>query len=224
MISIRNLTKIYKTRYGFNRVLDNISFDIHPGEKVGILGRNGSGKSTLLNLIGGSETITSGSIKYLMTASWPVGLSGGLQGTLSGIDNLKFLCRIYGQDLHNKIDFLEELTQLGKYLREPVANYSTGMRAKLGLGISMLIDFDCYLVDETLSVGDAEFQKKYGEELKRRRENKAVILVSHLENQIRTHCNTFYVLHQGKIKKFERYDEAAEFYSSLKKLGAIEIN
>jgi len=224
MIEIENLTKEYKTRSGKRRVLDNISLQIKPGEKVGILGRNGSGKSTLIKLIGGSEAPTSGVIKRNMTVSWSVGINGGLQNTLTGMDNLKFICRIYNKSYDDKISFVKEVTELGKYLFEPVANYSSGMKAKLGLAISMVLDFDCYLVDESLSVGDKNFQEKYKSQLENKRKDKSMILVSHLENHIKQHCSTIYVLHNGKLKYFPDASAAYEYYNILKNDSSMELS
>ena len=121
MIILKNITKSYKARFGNRLVLNDISLTINPGEKIGILGRNGAGKSTLLRIIAGTEKSTSGIVQRNMTVSWPMGISGGLQGTLSGIDNVKFICRIYGLEIAEKIKLIEEITELGRYLREPVA-------------------------------------------------------------------------------------------------------
>ena len=222
MIEIKELTKIYKTRTGTRVVLDNISMVINPGEKIGILGRNGSGKSTLLAIIGGTKKASSGSVEKTMSASWPVGLHGGLQHTLTGIDNLKFICRIYGKNYLEQLEKIQEITQLGKYLHEPIAHYSSGMKAKLGLAISMVVDFDCLLVDETLSVGDKDFQERYRKELENRK-NKAVLLVSHLEGHIKNNCEIIYVLHNGKLVKFDNNDLGIKYYQELKKENAMEL-
>lgn len=223
MIEIKQLSKIYKTRSGPKTVLNNISLIVNPGEKVGILGRNGSGKSTLIRLIGGAEAPTSGTIKRGMSVSWSVGINGGLQGTISGIDNLKFLCRIYNKSYEDKIEFVKEVTELGSYLREPVINYSSGMKAKLGLAISMVLDFDCYLVDESLSVGDKAFQEKYKSQLENKYKGKSMILVSHIENHVQKHCEIIYVLHKGDLLKFPTKKEAYDFYNHLKTDSNMEL-
>jgi capsular polysaccharide transport system ATP-binding protein len=215
MILVNNVTKQYKTRSGIQTVLDNISFTVNPSERIGILGVNGAGKSTLIRLIGGAEKPTSGTIERKMTVSWPIGISGGLQGTLSGIDNLKLICRIYNKPIDENRVFLEEFTELGRYLYEPVANYSTGMRTKLGLGISLMIDFDCYLVDEAIAVGDKNLQEKY-KEILNKRDTKSMILVTHAERQIKENCETVYVLHEGRLTKYSHPNPAIEFYNSIK--------
>jgi capsular polysaccharide transport system ATP-binding protein len=215
MIIVQNVTKQYKIRSGIKTVLDNISFTVGPSERIGILGVNGAGKSTIIRLIGGAEKPSSGKIERSMTVSWPIGISGGLQGTLSGIDNLKLICRIYNKPIDENRAFLEEFTELGRYLYEPVANYSTGMRTKLGLGISLMIDFDCYLVDEAIAVGDKNLQDKYKDILNKRK-TKSMILVSHAERQIKENCETVYVLHKGGLTKYTHPNPAIEFYNSIK--------
>lgn len=224
MIKINNLTKSYPLRHGARVVLDNISLDIKHGERVGILGRNGSGKSTLIRLLSGSESPDSGSIIRNMRVSWPLGLNGGFQGSLTGIDNIKFLCRIYDVSLNKSIGFIEEFTQLGHYLNEPVKTYSSGMLARLGFAISFMVDFDCYLIDETLSVGDARFQELCRYELQDKRKEAAMVLVSHLPQHIEMFCQTVYVLDKGRIQRYESASEAFAVYEQLQASeGAMEL-
>lgn len=223
MILLKGINKYYQTRHGKRVVLNGINLTINAGDKVGILGRNGSGKSTLLNIISGAELPSSGQVIKNMSVSWPIGLSGGLQGTLTGLDNLRFLCRIYDKPFEDRKLKIEEITGLGRYLWEPVATYSSGMKAKLGIGISMLIDFDCYLVDEALSVGDKAFQMKYKDEIDRYRADKALLLVSHHENHIKLHCNKVFILTNGKILEYADIDEAIFLYNKLKRESAMEL-
>jgi capsular polysaccharide transport system ATP-binding protein len=123
MIRLINVCKDYETKAGPRRVLDSITLDINPGERVGILGRNGAGKSTLIRLISGAEQPTSGVIERNMSVSWPLAFSGGFQGSLTGADNVRFICRIYGVEFEPRLEFVEDFSQLGIYLNEPVANY-----------------------------------------------------------------------------------------------------
>lgn len=139
MIQISNLVKRYPTRQGAHTVLDNINLNIQAGEKIGILGRNGSGKSTLIRLISGAEQPTSGSVHRGMSVSWPLAFGGAFQGTLTGLDNLRFICRVYGTSFEDKVDFIQEFSELGEYLYEPVKTYSSGMRARLAFAISMVV-------------------------------------------------------------------------------------
>lgn len=212
MIEIRNLSKVYPMRGGHNTVLDNLNFTIQPGEKIGVLGRNGAGKSTLIRILSGAERPTSGSIKRGMSLSWPLAFGGAFQGSLTGLDNLKFICRIYGVSYDDKVAYVQEFSELGKYLREPVKTYSSGMRARLAFAISMAVEFDCFLIDEIISVGDARFHAKCQHELFEKRSDRGFIIVSHETHNIREHCTKACVLHQGKLHEFSDIDTAYAWY------------
>lgn len=214
MIELDSVVKRYATRQGSNKVLDGVTFQVKPGEKMGILGRNGAGKSTLIRLISGAERPSSGSINRGMTVSWPLAFGGAFQGSLTGLDNLRFICRVYGTTIEDRIPYVQEFSELGKYLREPVKTYSAGMRARLAFAISMVIEFDCFLIDEIIAVGDSRFHEKCRYELFEKRRDRAMIIVSHHPNEIRAHCETILVLDQGRVKKFDHIDEAYEFYSN----------
>ena len=154
MIRLENISKAYRTRTGRHWVFKDVGFTIRRGEKIGILGRNGAGKSTLVRLIGGIEQPTSGRIVGDMSISWPLAFSGAFQHSLTGLDNLKFICRIYDKDPEEAAVAVEEFAELGRYMKEPIKTYSAGMRARLGFGISLAVDFDCFLIDEIVAVGD----------------------------------------------------------------------
>lgn len=214
MIEMRNITKCYATRRGHHTVLDAINLSILPGDKIGILGRNGAGKSTLIRILSGAERPTHGQIIRGMSISWPLAFGGAFQGSLTGLDNLKFICRVYGVDYTDKIAYVNEFSELGEYMREPVKAYSSGMRARLAFAISMAVDFDCFLIDEVISVGDARFHAKCNSELFEKRKSRAMIIVSHEVHNIREHCNKGCVLHQGKLHQFENIDDAYVFYNN----------
>lgn len=212
MIQIRDLVKRYDTRHGKVLVLDHVNLDVKPGEKVGVLGRNGSGKSTLIRLISGAENPTSGTINRGMSVSWPLAFGGAFQGSLTGLDNLRFICRIHGVSTKDKIPFVQEFSELGRYLREPVKTYSSGMRARLAFAISMAVEFDCFLIDEITAVGDSRFQDKCQHELFEKRRDRAMIIVSHQPNFIKQHCSRASVLVSGKMYSFDNVEEAMAFY------------
>jgi len=193
-------------------VLDHINLTINMGEKVGILGCNGSGKSTMIRLISGAEQPTFGSIERSMSVSWPLAFGGAFQGTLTGLDNLRFICRIYGVDAESRISYIQEFSELGPYLKEPVKTYSSGMRARLAFAISMAVEFDCFLIDEIIAVGDSRFHDKCQYELFEKRKNRTMIIVSHQPDFIKTHCDKAAVLVAGKLHAFEQIDEAMVFY------------
>ncbi len=212
MIQLADIVKRYHTRQGAKTVLDGVSLEVKPGEKIGILGRNGAGKSTLIRLISGAERPTSGRITRGMSVSWPLAFGGAFQGSLTGLDNLRFICRVYGTTTDDKIAFVQDFSELGKYLREPVKTYSSGMRARLAFAISMVVEFDCFLIDEIVSVGDTRFHEKCRVELFEKRLDRAIILVSHDPGYIRAHCQHASVLENGKLTSFDDIDEAFANY------------
>jgi capsular polysaccharide transport system ATP-binding protein len=213
MIQLQNVSKHYGTRSGDVTVLDNINLTIKRGEKVGILGRNGAGKSTLIRMMSGAERPSEGSVSREMSVSWPLAFGGAFQGALTGLDNLRFICRVYGCSTEDKIAFVQDFSELGNYLYEPVRSYSSGMRARLAFAISMVVEFDCFLIDEIVAVGDARFHKKCQQELFEKRGDRAMIIVSHDANFIKAHCDHAAVLVAGKLHTFEHIDEAYEFYT-----------
>lgn len=194
-------------------VLDGVNLTVQPGEHVGILGRNGAGKSTLIRLIGGAEVPSRGRVEREMSVSWPLAFGGAFQGSLTGMDNLRFICRIYGADPDEKEDFVAEFSELGIYLNEPVKSYSAGMRARLAFAISMVIEFDCFLIDEVIAVGDSHFHSKCMAELFEKRADRAKIIVSHHPHYIRQFCSRASVLSQGKLHDYDNLDDAFRFYS-----------
>ena len=214
MISLRDVTKSYTTRHGRHQVLRGVNLHIRPGEKVGILGRNGAGKSTLIRIISGAELPDAGSIHRGLAVSWPLAFAGAFQGSLTGLDNLRFVCRVYGADHRKATPFVEEFSELGKFLREPVKTYSSGMRARLAFAMSMAIEFDCFLIDEIIAVGDSRFHAKCEHELFERRKDRAMIIVSHEASRIRQHCDRACVLSDGVIHEFDDVEQAYQLHDA----------
>ena len=212
MLSVEHVSKVYSTRNGPHKVLRDVSFQLEKGRHLGILGRNGAGKSTLIRLIAGAERPTSGLIRRNMSVSWPLAFGGAFQPHLTGLDNLKFVCRVYGVDYRPLVPFVEQFTELGDYFREPVLHYSNGMLTRLAFALSMAIEFDCFLIDEAMVVGDVRFHNRCHEELFHKRRDRAFILVTHDANSIKLYCKDACVLHQGEILSFPTVDEAYEFY------------
>ncbi len=215
MIKLENIMKTYPIKGGERVVLDNINFALEKGEKIGILGRNGAGKSTLVRILGGVEKPTSGVIIKNMSMSWPIAFAGAFQGSLTGADNVRFVSRIYDTDYQKAMDTVESFAELGKYLYEPLKVYSSGMRARLAFAISLAIDFDCYLIDEVLSVGDANFHRKCEIELFEKRADRAMIIVSHELHNIKDYCNKSAILDKGKMTIFDNIDESLAIYNTL---------
>ncbi|WP_137680640.1 ABC transporter ATP-binding protein [Aurantiacibacter suaedae] len=208
MIRLTDVHKFYPIRTGKVEVLKGINLTVNRGEKVGILGGNGAGKSTMIRVISGIERPSSGTVEESMRISWPLAFGGAFQGSLTGLDNVRFISRIYGVDYKDVIDFVEDFSQLGRYLREPVKVYSSGMKARLAFAVSMMIEFDCYLIDEIVAVGDARFQERCEEELFGKRADRAIVIVSHQPTYLRSHCERASVLEQGRLTHFDDIDDA----------------
>ncbi|MGI4731978.1 MAG: ABC transporter ATP-binding protein [Janthinobacterium lividum] len=215
MIVCDNIYKSYRVGHGQKHVLKGVNLAIRPGDKIGLLGRNGAGKTTLIKMIGGVEMPTSGRVRRTMSCSWPLGLTGGFQGSLTGYDNARFIARIYDHDYGTVRAFVEDFTELGQHLRMPVKTYSSGMRARLAFALSMAIEFDCYLIDEVIMVGDKNFQQKCHYELFDRRKNRSLLLVSHSPENIRDFCTSAVVLSNGHIREYEDVETALQTYVEL---------
>jgi capsular polysaccharide transport system ATP-binding protein len=217
MITVTEVCKDYhsETRHLHHRVLSNVSFAIEPGEKIAVLGRNGSGKSTLIRLVAGVELPTIGSIERTMSVSWPVGTTGGVGGSMTGNDNIRLISRLYSKPFKPMRDFVEDFAELGKYLAEPVMTYSAGMRARLNFGLSLAIDFDCYLIDEVIAVGDYRFQRRSHEELFEKRADRSLLLASHVPEIITDYCSRAIVLNRGRAKIFDDLQLAIAIYNDL---------
>ena len=223
MIRIDNVSKSYHTRLGRRTVLDRVNLELHPGRNVGILGRNGAGKSTLIRLLSGAESPSSGRIHRGMSVSWPLAFGGAFQANLTGLDNLKFVCRVYGVDYKPLVPFVEEFTELGVYFREPVSHYSMGMTTRLAFALSMAIEFDCFLIDEAMVVGDARFHERCHLELFHKRRDRAFVLVTHDANVIKLYCERACVLHEGKLLEFDSVDAAYDFYMNRTEAPTVEV-
>ena len=215
MIRVSNLCKEYRGEGKTHRVLSDVSLTVDRGEKVAVLGRNGAGKSTLMRLIGGVEVPTSGRIEREMSISWPLGLQGGFQGSLTGNDNMRFIARIYNKPFDYIRAYVDDFAELGRYLSEPLKTYSMGMRARFAFALSLAIDFDCYLVDEVIAAGDQRFQRRSHEELFERRADRSMILASHISDIVKAYCSRALVLHRGRGKVFDDLQLAIDIYNEL---------
>lgn len=215
MIKIENLTKSYRTPVGRHYVFKNLNIEIPSGKSVAFIGRNGAGKSTLLRMIGGIDRPDSGKIITNKTISWPVGLAGGFQGSLTGRENVKFVARLYAkqEELKEKIEFVEEFAELGKYFDMPIKTYSSGMRSRLGFGLSMAFKFDYYIVDEVTAVGDARFKEKCAQLFKERHKESSFLMVSHSLNSLKEFCDVVIVFKDDNAVSFhEDVQEGIEEY------------
>jgi capsular polysaccharide transport system ATP-binding protein len=207
------------TLRGRNVVFRDLSIDFPEGVNVGLIGRNGAGKSTLMRLLSSVDLPDSGKIVTRGRISWPVGLRGGLEAKLTGRDNVKFVCRIQGvrgTRMKEKVRFVQEFAELGEYFDRPVSGYSSGMRARLAFGTSMAFEFDYYLIDEVMAVGDARFKRKSRALFQERLKDSNLILVSHNMKLIRTMCDSVVLLEDGRAIYFS---EASEGIAAYRKTG-----
>ncbi|MFA3779820.1 ABC transporter ATP-binding protein [Yersinia sp. 1652 StPb PI] len=215
MIRIENLTKSYRTPAGRHYVFKNLHVEFPANKSVALIGRNGSGKSTLLRVIGGIDRPDSGKVITDKTISWPVGLAGGFQGSLTGRENVKFVARLYAaeRELREKVAFVEEFAELGKYFDMPIKTYSSGMKSRLGFGLSMAFKFDYYLVDEVTAVGDARFKQKCADLFKSRHQESSFLMVSHSLGSLKEFCDAaLFIGRDNQVKYFESVDEAIAVY------------
>jgi capsular polysaccharide transport system ATP-binding protein len=206
MIELRNVTKSYLTTGGRKFVFKDLSLIIPENRNIGLIGRNGAGKSTLMRLLGGLDVPDSGRVLTDKSISWPVGLAGGFQGSLTGRQNAKFVCRLYGaegDEMRRVVKYVELFADIGNYFDQPVKMYSSGMRARVAFGLSLAFDFDYYLVDEAMSVGDAQFRKKASTAFREKLGRANMILVSHGMSQIREFCDMVLLVNDGKVQVFE---------------------
>ncbi len=214
-IAVVDLVKTYPVPGGLRRVLDGISFSVARGEKLAVLGHNGAGKSTLVRIMAGIEQPSDGYVTRNVSMSWPIALSGGFGGSMTGYDCMRFLSRIYAKPFDELRAFVEDFSELGKYLRMPIKTYSAGMRARLAFGMSLAFDFECYLIDEVTAVGDRRFQKKSFDELFVKRRDSAMIIVSHNFEAIAEYCSAVLVLKSGRGRVFSDKRLAFDIYASL---------
>lgn len=215
MLSVRNLAKRYPGPHGDRTLFEDLSFTLPRGGRLGVLGRNGQGKSTLIKILGGVLTPTAGQIDWDMRPSWPLGFSGGFQGSLTGLDNIRFISRIYQQPVEAIAERTESFAELGDALTMPIKHYSSGMRARLAFGLSLAIEFDCYLIDEIVAVGDRGFQEKCRRELFDSRAERAFIIASHDLALIGATCQQALIIEEGRAKLFDDVDLAIDVYAAL---------
>lgn len=216
MFELRNITKSYLTPKGRRYIFRDLSLSIPAGKNIGLIGRNGAGKSTLMNLLGGADIPDSGNIITDQSISWPVGLAGGFQGSMTGRENIKFVSRVYGaygEAMREKIRYVEEFAQIGNWIDEPVKTYSSGMRSRVAFGLSMAFDFDYYLIDEVMSVGDGHFRRKCGEVFKEKLQKSKIVLVTHSMNEVKKLCDVVLHVRDGGIQIYDDVEEGVAAYN-----------
>jgi len=221
MIELHNVTKFFQTKTGKKYILKDVSLMIPSDKNIGILGRNGAGKSTIMKMLGQIEFPNYGTITSEKTFSWPLGISGGFVGNMTGKANVKFVCRLYGKskkEMSEIISFVENFAELdNNYFYMPIKTYSSGMKSRLNFGLSLSFDFDYLLIDETLSVGDARFKKKSKEALLKKIESCQILLVSHDMGTLRELCDAGIVVNNGQMYYYENIEDAITEYTEINK-------
>ena len=216
MIEIKNLYKRYHKQHSISDwVLEDINLVIPKGVSVGLVGKNGAGKSTLLRLIANMDTPDRGEIIRHTSVSWPIGLSGGLQNNMTGRQNVKFVARLYFDDpdaVQAIVDKVQDFAEIGEAFDEPIRTYSSGMRARLGFGLSLAFDFDVYISDEATAVGDKTFKEKATKAFKERVGQASLIIVSHADGILKDLCQAGIWLDEGKAHWFESIHDALDAY------------
>ena len=219
MIELHHVAKRYRSDRGLEHwALRDVSFTLPVKGTLGVIGRNGAGKSTLLRLIAGADHPSSGTLRRLGRVSWPLGLTGGLQGSLTGRQNSRFVCRIHGMaesEMAEQLAFIQSFSDLGEAFDWPVKTYSSGMNARLKFALALVFDFDVYLTDELTAVGDAAFQAKSLAAFKSRLSGAGLIMVAHSEKTLRDYCESGLLLHQGKGYYFNNIQEAFKMYREV---------
>jgi len=207
LITLQDVSVRYKRsgnifrRSSYYDALKSVSFDIFPGETLGIIGKNGSGKSSLLRLISGIIKPDRGQVINRATSVSLLVLQPGFNPYLSGRDNAVLSGMLQGvsrKEVRNRLNEIHEYSELGGFFYEPVRTYSTGMRARLGFSISTILNPDVLLIDEVLSVGDEKFKEKAEHTMVSKiQSNQTVVLVSHSPTQIKRLCNRAILIDDG---------------------------
>ena len=196
--------------------MDDITFKIYQGEKVGIIGYNGAGKSTLLSVITGIYPPDKGTVKTNGTLSPLLSLGAGFDYNYSGRKNIYLNGAVLGYNkkiLEEKIDEIIEFTELGDFIDVPIKNYSSGMLSKLAFAIATTLSPDILIIDEILGVGDATFHKKSTDRLRSLMDTgTTVLLVSHSIPQIREICDKAIWIDNGKIKEIGEVNKVCDHY------------
>lgn len=215
MIELKHVTKGYWVRGVFRVVIDDLSMVLPPKHSLGLLGRNGAGKSTLLQLIAGTMQPTSGQVVRYGNISWPIGGANSFHKDMSGLQNTRFLARVYGVDSDALVEFVEEFAAIGKHFHMPLRTYSQGMKSRLAFGVAMGIPFDTYLIDEVTGAGDSAFRRKSKAVFQSRMAQAGAIMVSHSMSDMRSFCDSGLILHDGKLEYFDNIEDAIVRHEEL---------
>lgn len=215
MIEVVDIHKRYHTDHGMGPwILRGVNLTIPTGCSVGLVGGNGAGKSTLLRIIGGVDYPSKGCVRRHCSVSWPMGFGGGLQGSMTGRQNTKFVARIHGRgdELPRILQQVQDFAEIGAAFDEPIKTYSSGMKSRLQFGLSLAFDFDVYISDEVTATGDRAFQAKASKAFRAMVGKSSVIMVSHSDSTLKDFCQAGIWLHGGTAIWFDQIGDALRAY------------
>lgn len=215
MISLENLTKHFRMKDGIHTVFQGLTLTLPEGRSLGLLGRNGAGKSTLLQIIAGNMQPSSGRVIRQGNISWPIGAASSFHPDMTGLQNTRFLARVYGVDCDSLSNFVEDFADIGKHFHMPLRTYSSGMKSRLSFGVAMGIPFDTYLIDEVTGAGDKSFRNKSKDVFQARMEKSSAIMISHSMADMRNFCDSGLVLSNGQLNFFEKIEDAIKVHENL---------
>ena len=237
VIDIRHISKVYKLydnpkdrlldalkltrkqKYKENRALDDISFCVHKGETVGLIGTNGAGKSTLLKIITGVLTQTSGEVEVHGKISALLELGAGFNGEYTGIENIYLNGQMMGytrEQMDERIHSIIDFAGIGDFINQPVKTYSSGMFARLAFAVAINVDPDILIVDEALSVGDIYFQAKCFKKMDEiKKKGTTVLLVTHDMSSVISYCDRADILNKGPYVKEGNAKEMVDIYKKF---------
>jgi capsular polysaccharide transport system ATP-binding protein len=168
-----------------------------------------------MRILAGTELPNAGRVRKSVRVSWPMGFAGGLHPGMTGRESIRFVARVYGQNIRHVVDFVEDFAEIGPYIDAPVKTYSSGMLQRVAFGLSMAINFECYLIDEVMAVGDARFQSKCAIEFAKRRSVADILMISHDMLTLQNYCEHGIVLADGQLHYFPDVNDAIEVYRKL---------
>lgn len=201
--------------------LQNVSFELKKGDRLGILGLNGAGKSTLLKIIAGVYQPTEGTVTKNGTLAPMLELGAGFDPQYTGAENVFLYGSVLGlsrEFLEEKYDEIVEFSELKKFMDVPIKNYSSGMKARLGFAIATVVEPEILILDEVLSVGDAKFRKKSEKRVMEMFDKGVTVLfVSHSLDQVKRLCNKAILLEHGKVIACGDTDKVAKIYAEKTK-------
>jgi capsular polysaccharide transport system ATP-binding protein len=216
MIHIHDITKCYRLQKERYYIFKGFSLSIPNRAKLGLIGANGSGKSTLIRMLSRTEYPDVGSIETQGSISWPIASGSGFQASLSGLENVRLVCRIYGilgRNMQKIIDFVHESSGIGDFFFEPLKTYSSGMQARFSFMLSMAFEFDIYLLDEVTAVGDQNFRERSQRWLQEKISQATVVYASHSLNEIKKICTHVLVFRKNEEPQFFKdVEEGIQYY------------